>query len=310
MKPLIGFIGQGFIGKSYADDFEKRGFEVVRYALREPYRANGSKIGECDIVFIAVPTPTIPGNIKGNGSPTFDASILKKVMQHVGKGNIAVIKSTIALGTTKNIQDENPDIFVLHSPEFLTEATAAQDATHPKRNIIGIPKRSPEYEEKAELVLSTLPKAVFELVCDSNEAELIKYGGNNWFFFKILFINMLYDLAQKSGARWEVIREGMSADPRIGFSHLTPVHKSGTLGGDSYKLNPEMSEKGERGAGGHCFIKDFAAFIEMYEKYVGDEIGLHALKELERKNIDLLIKSGKDLDLLEGVYGKTITEKR
>jgi predicted dinucleotide-binding enzyme len=31
-KPLIGFIGQGFIGKNYANDFEKRGYEVIRYA--------------------------------------------------------------------------------------------------------------------------------------------------------------------------------------------------------------------------------------------------------------------------------------
>ena len=26
----IGFIGQGWIGQNYADDFERRGFEVVR----------------------------------------------------------------------------------------------------------------------------------------------------------------------------------------------------------------------------------------------------------------------------------------
>ena len=59
-KEKIGFIGQGFIGKNYADDFERRGFEVIRYALEEPYRANKEKIRECDIVFIAVPTPTTP----------------------------------------------------------------------------------------------------------------------------------------------------------------------------------------------------------------------------------------------------------
>jgi nucleotide sugar dehydrogenase len=298
-KPKIGVIGQGYVGGNYANDFEGQGFSVVRYALEEPYVKNKDKIAECDIVFIAVPTPTTPQG--------FDASILKNVIQHVGRGRIAVIKSTVALGTTKEIQNENPDIFILHSPEFLTEATAAQDAARPKRNIIGIPVGTREYEEKAKFVLSTLPKAAFELVCDSDEAELIKYGGNNWFYFKILFINMLYDLAQKSGAKWEVIRNAMSADPRIGFSHLTPFHKSGTLGGDSYTLNPAMGQDGERGAGGHCFIKDYAAFIIMYEKYVADEVGLAAIRALEKKNIDLLTKSGKDLDLLKGVYGDTVT---
>jgi 3-hydroxyisobutyrate dehydrogenase-like beta-hydroxyacid dehydrogenase len=29
-QPLIGFIGQGFIGKNMADDFESRGYRVDR----------------------------------------------------------------------------------------------------------------------------------------------------------------------------------------------------------------------------------------------------------------------------------------
>ena len=43
-KPRIGFIGQGWIGKNYADDFEKRGFTTVRYALEAPYVQNKEKI--------------------------------------------------------------------------------------------------------------------------------------------------------------------------------------------------------------------------------------------------------------------------
>ncbi len=49
----LGFIGQGFVGKTYADYFEKRGFEVVRYAKEAPYEKNKEKIKDCDIVFIA-----------------------------------------------------------------------------------------------------------------------------------------------------------------------------------------------------------------------------------------------------------------
>ena len=43
-KPLIGFIGQGFIGKNYADDFVSRGYEVVRYSLDPAHQANKDKI--------------------------------------------------------------------------------------------------------------------------------------------------------------------------------------------------------------------------------------------------------------------------
>ena len=157
-QPKIGFIGQGYIEKSYAYDFERRGYEVIRYARGEPYNKNKDAIKDCDIVFIAVPTPTTPDG--------FDASILKEVLSCVGTGKSAVIKSTISLGTTKELQNKYPDIFIFHSPEFLTEATAAENAAKPERNIIGTPMASQEYEETARFILSVLPKASYELICD------------------------------------------------------------------------------------------------------------------------------------------------
>ncbi len=307
-KIKIGFIGQGWIGKNYADDFEKRGYKVVRYALEEPYKKNKELIKDCDIVFTAVPTPSTPEG--------FDSSILHDAVQNVGEGKIVVIKSTLLPGTTEDIQKENPNIFVFHSPEFLTEATASYDAANPSRNIVGMPIENDEYQEKAKLIISVLPKAKFELICTSREAELIKYGGNNWFYFKVIFINMLYDLAVKNNCRWEIIRDAMAGDPRIGSTHLNPVHNSGEKGGDVQgklkfnELHLEPIHKSGRGAGGHCFIKDFAAFKEMYEKQVGDKLGVDLLKAMEAKNIDLLLNSEKDLDLLKGVYGEEIMENR
>lgn len=299
-KPLIGFVGQGWIGRNYADDFEKRGYAVVRYALEREFIANKDKIQNCDIVFIAVPTPSTPTG--------FDPSILKEAVKNVGTGQIAVIKSTLLPGTTEDIQAENPDIFVMHSPEFLTEATAAHDAAHPNRNIVGVARDNEELRAKAGEVLKVLPKAPFELICKAKEAEFIKYGGNNWFYFKVLFINLLYDLVEAQGCDYDVIRDGMAADPRVGKSHLMPVHKSGTLGSDNIDLVKNNNPKGGRGAGGHCFIKDFAAFREMYEKLVADDKGVALLKAMEAKNIDLLVQSGKDLDLLKGVYGEEVVD--
>lgn len=275
---LIGFIGQGWIGKNYADDFENRGHNVIRYALEEPHIANKEKIADCDIVFIAVPTPS---TVKG-----FDDSILRDAIKLVGKKKTAVLKSTLQPQTTEKIQKDHPEIYVIHSPEFLTEATAAYDAANPQRNIMGIPVMSDEYKERAREVLDVLPPAPHKMICSSREAELIKYGGNCWFYTKVIFINMLHDLAIETGCRWDKVRDAMAADPRIGRTHLDPIHKSG------------------RGAGGHCFIKDFAAFTEIYERLIGDELGLNVLNSMKEKNIDLLNKSKKDLDLLFGVYGE------
>ncbi len=277
-KPLIGFIGQGYIGKNYANDFEKRGYKVVRYSDEPAFKHNKVQIKDCDVVFIAVPTPTT--------SKGFDGSIIKTVVKLVGKGKMAVIKSTILPELTEIIQKENPKIFVFHSPEFLTARDAAYDAEHPNRNIIGIPKNTFLYRKKAKEILKLLPKAPFELICSSREASLIKYGGNNWFYLKVVFINMLYDLAKSYGLKWDNILLGLAADPRIGRTHLDPIHESG------------------RGAGGPCFIKDFAAFKKLYEKQVGDQFGNILLQGMEDKNLELLIKSNKDLAFIKSVYGK------
>lgn len=275
--PLIGFIGQGFIGKNYADDFERRGYRVIRYATRPEFAKNRTLIQECDIVFIAVPTPTTP---KG-----FDYSIVREVLQLVGKGKTAVIKSTILPGTTEALQKLFPDIFVMHSPEFLREASAAYDAAHPDRNIVGIPRDTPEYRRKAREALAVLPRAPFERVMPVREAELVKYGGNCFLYLKVVYMNLLYDLAKKLRIDFSRFKEAVAADPRIGVSHMDPLHQSG------------------RGAGGHCFIKDFAAFSLLYNRLRTDAEGSALLRAIESKNLKLLLSTKKDLELLRGVYG-------
>lgn len=280
----IGFIGQGWIGKNYANDFESRGFKVVRYSIEPEYIANRDEIKECDIVFICVPTPTTPGG--------FDLNIVENTIKLVGKGKIAVIKSTIMPGSTERIQSFNPDVFVMHSPEFLTEATAAYDAAHPQRNIIGIPVLNAEYKNKAQDVLSVLPDAPYQVICESKNAEIVKYGGNCWFYVKVVFMNLLYDVASNLGCNWQVIRDSMEADPRIGSTHLDPVHKSG------------------RGAGGDCFVKDMATFIQLYKYTVGDSRGMDVLLANEKKNLELMLSTNKDLHILREVYGEHILEKK
>lgn len=271
----IGFIGQGFIGKNYANDFENRGFEVVRYSKEEPFIANKEKIKECDITFIAVPTPTTPEG--------FDSSIVESALSCIGEGKIAVIKSTVISGTTVSLQKKFPNIFLLHSPEFLREKTAAFDAANPDRNIVGLPIENDEYKTKAEAVLKVLPKAPYTLICKSNESELIKYASNCFLFTKVVFMNMLYDVAKATGASWDVLKDAIPKDPRIGTSHMSPV-----------------DEDGKRGAGGHCFIKDFKAFLDFAE----NATDVSVLKALEETNKKLLTQSKKDLDLLKQVYGE------
>lgn len=283
-KPRIGFVGQGWIGKNYADDFEERGFSVVRYGLEPQYVGNKDKIRECDIVFIAVPTPSTPEG--------FDLSIVRDALSNVGKGKIAVIKSTMQPGSTEGLQAAYPEVIAMHSPEFLREANAAYDAAHPARNIIGIPKDDQMYQDAAKQVIAVLPEAAYVRVCSAREAEYIKYAGNAFLYMKVVFANLIHDIATAEGCDWATVMEGLAADARIGPSHLKVMHES----------RPGVAPG--RGAAGHCFIKDMAALRELYERVLPDDAeGAKLLRALERKNAKLMKESGKDLDLLEGVYG-------
>jgi UDP-glucose 6-dehydrogenase len=284
-KPTIGFIGQGYIGKNYADDYEERGYKVTRYSLEPAYVHNKDAIRDCDIVFVAVWTPTTP---KG-----FDVSVVESVLPLVKKGGIVVLKSTVIPGMTVRLQKKFKNLTIMYSPEFLSVSTAAEDARHPFSNILGMPVDDAAHRSAAQKVLATLAKAPFELICKSGEAEIIKYSHNISGYTQIIAFNMLYEVANKLGGDWSVVHKALLADPWIPGRYSQPLHKSG------------------RGAGGGCFIKDLAAFRKLYEQLMpkGTET-INALKAFEKKNIQLLTSTNKDLELLAGVYGTGVVKSK
>lgn len=276
-KPEIGFIGHGYVGKSYADNFSERGFPVVRYSLEEPYIRNKADVQKCDIVFVAVPTPTTP---KG-----FVISIVEDALSLVKPGATVVIKSTMPPGMTKRLQKKFSKITILFSPEFLSVATAAYDTANPFATVIGMPVDDAKHRAAAEMMLKIMPKAPHQVICKSEEAEIYKYSHNINGFMQIVTFNLMYDLSQKFGCDWQKIQRAIEADPYIPNRYAAPIHKSG------------------RGAGGGCFIKDFATFKEVYTENVKDKEGAKFLEAAEKKNLALMLGTNKDLNLIEGVYG-------
>lgn len=284
-KPLLGFIGQGWIGKAYADTFEERGYATVRYSLEKPWIKNKDKIKDCDIVFIAVWTPTTP---KG-----FDSAVIESVLSLVGEGKTAVLKSTILPGTTERLQKKFPRITILYSPEFLSIVSHVHDAAHPFANLVGMPVTDAKHYLAAERLMKILPKAPLSLICRSSEAEIFKYSHNANGYVQVILFNMMYDLAHQFGANWSVVQKALEADPMVSNWYIRPVHKSG------------------RGAGGSCFIKDVAALRTHFKKHLPHDKLAHKIFEaMEAKNMELLVSTGKDLDLLEGVYGAKTVQAR
>ena len=186
---------------------------------------------------------------------------------------------------TAEFQKKYRNLLFIFSPEFLREATAAEDAAQPYSVIIGIAADTDAHLAAGARVQDMLPDAPSKILCTSTEAELIKYAQNVSGYIDIITFNVFHDLAEKLGASWVPILKAMKADPNIPSRFANPIHKSG------------------RGAGGHCLIKDMAAIRAFHERVVGDELGSSFLRAAEAKNKKLLKDTNKDLDLLSGVYG-------
>ncbi len=279
MNPKVGIIGVGMVGTPLKRWFEELGYErnkdLFLYDI-DPKKGYFDEINKADVVFIAVPTPKNP-----DGSCNLSAVAgAFEMLADSGKSKIVVIKSTVTPGTTEHFQKLYPEFKVLFNPEFLTEKRAWEDFIRPDRQIVGFTDKS---LEAAHLVLSLLPKAPFMspwgintyqiIRITATEAEIIKYGGNIWFVRKVNLANALAALCEKFGIDYENVRKGLSADFRIGDSHL------------------DVNHGGYRGWGGYCFPKDLDALIDAM-KNAGLNEGVVLLESDREFNAKLLASQG------------------
>jgi UDPglucose 6-dehydrogenase len=199
-------------------------------------------VGEAEVVFIAVGTPSRRGD--GHADLRYVDAAAMEVARALGGYTVIVTKSTVPVGTGRRVgalvREANPqaEFDMASNPEFLREGSAIEDFMHPDRVVIGAES------ERAREVLAALyrPLALREvpLVVTSLEtAELTKYAANAFLATKISFINEIADLCERVGADVQEVARGMGMDRRIGrtFLHAGP------------------------GYGGSCFPKDTVALM-------------------------------------------------
>ena len=205
-------------------------------------------VGEADLIFIAVGTPTRRGDGHADLKYVYDAA--SQFAPRLQGYTVIVDKSTVPVGTARQvariISEKNPkaDFDVASNPEFLREGAAINDFMRPDRVVLGVES------ERAEALLRELyrPINLIEapiLVTDLESAELIKYASNAFLATKISFINEISQLCEQVGADVHAVAKGMGLDGRIGrkFLHAGP------------------------GYGGSCFPKDTLALIRIAQEH-------------------------------------------
>lgn len=255
----IGVIGhRGMVGGTVFKYFTDQGYEV--HGFSKTQQEDKESTLNADVVFVCVPTPY------DWDSKAFNGSIVEQALSEITDGAIVVIKSTVPIGTTEELQERYQNLKIIFNPEFLSEATAYGDFVNPDRQFVGWTKRS---FEVSIAVLNLLPESAYGVTMPSKEAELLKYINNLHGMVSIIEANHYFDVCEKEGLDYEKVIKAAEASKWVGAPMGRQYHK--------------VEHKGFRGFGGKCFPKDINAWLEYCEKNNIRSTLMGAVREENRK---------------------------
>tara|TARA_B100001142_G_scaffold203829_1_gene202215 strand:- start:1153 stop:2493 length:1341 start_codon:yes stop_codon:yes gene_type:complete len=207
-------------------------------------------IHESDIIFLAVGTP-----MKDNGETdlTYINSVAKSIGKFIDSYKLIVVKSTVPVGTSFNIQkiiqkeldirNKKINFDISNNPEFLKQGKAINDFMSPDRIIVGInnDENKKIFQQLYKPFSLHHDKLIF---MDILSSELTKYAANAMLATKISFMNEMANISEKLGADINKVRLGIGSDNRIGFNFIYP----------------------SIGYGGSCFPKDVNSIVSFSNK--------------------------------------------
>ena len=234
---------------------------------------------DSDFVFVCVPTP-----MKKALGGEIDLTIINSVFNQIKKqnkrdDNIFIMKSTVIPGTMEKIIEENKELNIIFSPEFLTERAARLDFINASRIVLG---GENEIVDRAEGFFRARFPYVKIIKTDVTTAQFIKYMANCFFATKVGFMNEMRQAANRLDVNWSDAMSGLVSDGRVGNSHLdVPGHD------------------GSWGFGGKCFPKDLNAFIHMFEEI---DVDPKIMRSVWQKNLE--VRQNHDWNDIEGAVSK------
>lgn len=260
----FAIIGNGFVGQA-TKILKTNDTKMLVYDIDpkkcEPEGTRIEDLGECDIIFIAVPTPM---DKDGRNHLGIVKSVVDKLRNVIDESRThIVIRSTVLPGTSE-------EFGCYFMPEFLTEKNWAEDFRNCSNWIFGL--RNGDNEHFKECINRIVNNAYNSgniksnniTFVGNNEAEMIKYFRNTFLALKVSFCNEIYDYCCKKNIDYDVVRKNVIFDKRIGDSHL------GVPGHD-----------GKRGFGGTCFPKDTMALLR---DFMDNDINSYLLKAAIERN--------------------------
>ena len=303
----IGFVGIGKLGliaaEVMAQKYDVTGYDVATVTsdtVRVMSTVKEAVEGR-DLIFIAVPTPHVEeygGHIPCmNLEPRdFDYRIVKSVLtevnKHVNQDQLVVLISTVLPGTTRReLRPLITNARFIYNPYLIAMGSVAWDMVNPEMVIIGTDDGDESHDAK---ILIDFYRTFMENdpryeVGTWDEAESIKIFYNTFISTKIGLVNMIQDVAEKSG--------------NINVDVVT-----GALSRSTHRITGPAYLKAGLGDAGGCHPRDNIALRFLAEKldlgYDMFEMVMRA-REVQAENMaKKLISLAKEHSLPVWIHGK------
>ncbi len=248
----IGIIGKGYVGTALGLILEEK--HSVSYYDKYKECNDLTVLDDCEVIFICVPTPDNNGEI--------DLTAVEDAISNA-PDKLLVIKSTVEPGTTKRLAEKYKKE-IIFNPEFLRQDHAYEDMKNANKVIFGY-ETEKQYEKIYRIYENVLLETTY-IGLEIKEAELVKYLGNIILAGQVSLANELYKICTAVDISYNVMRECLRYDNRIGTNIDVP--------------GPD----GQIGFGGACFPKDLNALIS-YSKRAGYKPELlEKIKEINDKD--------------------------
>jgi len=263
---IVGVIGLGYVGLPLAIEFAKAGFRVIGYDVSQRVidtlmsgvshiqdvdsadvaaaLATGtftattveSRLGECDAISIAVPTPLSKTR---DPDMAYVLAAADAVQRHAHPGLLVVLESTTYPGTTRELLQPRmeaaglrvgEDVFLAFSPERVDPGNPVYQTHNTPKVVGGI---TPGCVRTASALYQSCIETVVP-VSSPEAAELVKLLENTFRAVNIGLVNEIAIVCDKLGVNvWEVI-EAAATKP-FGFMKFTP---GPGIGGHCIPLDP------------------------------------------------------------------------
>jgi UDPglucose 6-dehydrogenase len=201
----IAVIGNGWVGKSVKQLFPDAYVYTSKIGTKE-------EVNKCDIAFIAVPTPC-------PSEGRLDVSIIDEIMTWL-KTPLIVMRSTVNPGDCDRWGKH-----IVFQPEYLGETPNHPLLDEQKTPFLIIGGQKEDRRKLIELYQLVYNANVTIRQCSTLEAEVIKLSENRAIAIKVAECQELYDVCQKAGVDYYVIRDAVYYDdPRFNlwFTFIYP----------------------------------------------------------------------------------------